>query len=142
MKTLKINTLDKGWHDQDEMLLHAAFQVLVNFMEKESPDKIVDWNANDLHKQAWKEIRSLYRWWTETRPAHKSPFDEKKIKIPPFKLKKIPGTDRYEMIKPDREKYAEFYRSVAKEQKLEKKWHEEDQRNLHRLIEIRGFLWT
>jgi len=25
---------------------------------------------------------------------------------------------------------------------LEKKWDEEDQRNLHRMIEIRQFLWT
>lgn len=62
MTYLKIQTLDKGWHDKDEVLLHAAFQLFVDFVEKERPDKIVDWNANDLHRHARKEIKSLYKW--------------------------------------------------------------------------------
>ncbi len=33
MKRLKITTLDKGWHDKDEVLLHAAFQLLADFVE-------------------------------------------------------------------------------------------------------------
>lgn len=66
MKTLKIQTLDKQWHDRDEILLHAAFQVLVDFIESEQPDRTIDWNADELHKGAWKEIKSLYKWWKET----------------------------------------------------------------------------
>ena len=56
MKRLKIATLDKGWHDKDDLLLHAAFQLLADFVEQEHPEKIVDWNANELHKSAWDEI--------------------------------------------------------------------------------------
>ena len=52
MKRLKIATLDKGWHDKDEILLHAAFQLLADFVEQEHPEKIVDWDANELHKSA------------------------------------------------------------------------------------------
>jgi hypothetical protein len=37
MKRLKITTLDKGWHDKDEVLLHAAFQLLTDFLEQEQP---------------------------------------------------------------------------------------------------------
>jgi hypothetical protein len=37
MRYLKIETLDKGWQDRDEILLHAAFQVLVDFVEREHP---------------------------------------------------------------------------------------------------------
>jgi hypothetical protein len=37
MKCLKIATLDKGWHDKDEVLLHAAFQLPTDFVEQEQP---------------------------------------------------------------------------------------------------------
>jgi hypothetical protein len=139
---LKIQTLDKGWHDKDEVLLHAAFQLLVDFIEKEHPDKYTDWNADELHRHAWKEIRNLYKWWKETRPARRSPVDSKKLKKPPFKFKKIPDSENYQLVEPDKKKYAPYYRALEKHRRLEEKWYEEDQRNLHRLIEIRGFLWT
>ena len=45
-------------------------------------------------------------------------------------------------VTPDKKKYAEYYQALEEHARLEKEWHEEDQRNLHRLIEIRGFLWT
>ena len=50
MKRLKISTLDKGWHDKDEVLLHAAFQLLADFVEGERPEKIVDWDFDEQHK--------------------------------------------------------------------------------------------
>ena len=93
MRYLKINTLGKGWYDKDEVLLHAAFQLLTDFIEQEKPDKIVDWNANKLHRKAWKEIKSLYGWWKKERPARKSPLEDKRIKQPPLKFEKIPGSD-------------------------------------------------
>jgi hypothetical protein len=142
MKTLKIQTLDKAWHDRDELLLHAAFQVLVDFVENEHPDRIIDWKSDALYKKAWKEITSLYTWWKETRPARRSPLDEQGLAKPPLKFRKIPGSDRYGTVEPDRKKYAAYYRALKKHSRLEEKWHVEDQRNLHRLIEIRPFLWT
>jgi hypothetical protein len=142
MKRLKIATLGKGWHDKDEVLLHAAFQLLTDFVEQEHPEKIVDWDADELHKSAWGEIKSLYKWWKKTRPKRRSPLDDKKLNRPPFKLKKIPGSDMRELVTPDKKKYAEYYQALEEHTLLEKEWCEEDQRNLHRLIEIRGFLWT
>ena len=142
MKRLKITTLDKGWHDKDEMLLHAAFQLLVDFVEQERPEKIVDWSADELHKVAWEEIESLYKWWKKTRLKRRSPLDDKKLKQPPFKFKKIPGSDMRELVRPDKKKYAAYYQAVEEHTRLEQEWDAEDQRNLHRLIEIRGFLWT
>lgn len=142
MKYLKIDTLDKGWHDRDEILLHASFQVLVDFVEKEEPDKIVDWNADELHRDAWKEIKSLYAWWKKVRLARRNPLDDKSITIPPFETRHIPGSKYCEFIPPDRKKYAAYYRAMKKLNRLEKNWLEEDQRNLYRLIEIRKFLWT
>jgi len=79
MKVLKIHTLEKGWCDKDYLLL-AGFQIIVGFVEKEKPDQIVDWNFDFKHKLAWKEIRSLYRRWAQTRPARRSPPDEKSFR--------------------------------------------------------------
>lgn len=142
MRYLKIQTLDKGWCDKDCVLLHAAFQILVDFMKDERPERIVDWASDKSHRRAWKEIRDLYKWWTHKRPARNSPLDDKRLKIPPMRWKKIPGSENREMIQPDRKKYRKYYEALKKYSKLERKWEDEDQRNLHRLIEIRGFLWT
>ncbi len=93
MKYLKINTLEKGWQDQDKIMLHAAFQTLVDFVELEKPDEIVDWNADETHRQIWKEICELYKWWKTKRPARKSPLDDKRLKVLPVKFEAIPGTE-------------------------------------------------
>ena len=98
MKILKIHTLEKGWCDKDRVLLHAAFQLLVDFVEKERPAEIVDWNADKKHADAWKEIQALYRWWTQKRPARKDPLDEKGLKCPPIRWKKVPGTDLHQLL--------------------------------------------
>ncbi|MEA1877838.1 MAG: hypothetical protein U9N86_13355 [Bacteroidota bacterium] len=142
MKYLKIHSLEKGWHDKDEILMHASFQLLVDFVEQEKPDKIIDWQADELHSKAWKEIQLLYKWWKKERKTRKDPLDDKRIKHPPLKLEKIPESDMCRMVEPDRKKYARYYQALKKSWKLELKWEEEDQRNLHRLIDIRKFLWT
>ncbi|MGC2063961.1 MAG: hypothetical protein WA610_13375 [Thermodesulfovibrionales bacterium] len=141
MRYLKIETLDKGLCDRDQVLLHAAFQILVDFIEKEDPERI-DWNSNGLHRQGWREIKSLYRWWKETRPNRKSPLDDERLPSPPTKWKKVPNSDLSEWVKPDKKKYAKYYEALKRHNKLEQKWHKEDQRNLHRLVEIRSLLWT
>jgi hypothetical protein len=142
MKVLKIQTLEKGWCDKDYLLLHAVFQILIDFIEQEKPDQIIDWNSDPEHRQAWREIRSLYRWWKEIRPARKSPLDQKMLKRPPFRWKKIPGTENYQLVDYDKKKYSAYEAARKKHWQLEKKGYEEDQRKLHLLIEVRPFLWT
>jgi len=142
MKYLKIHTLEKGWQDRDEIMLHAVFQVLVDFVEQEKPDEIVDWNADDTHKRAWREICELYKWWKKRRPARKSPLDDKRLRVPPLKFEDIPGTDLMKMVESDKKKYAAYYKALEKHWQQEKVWYEQDQQNLHRLIEIRPYLWT
>jgi hypothetical protein len=123
-------------------MLHAVFQLLVDFLEQEKPDQIVDWNSGPEQKHAWKEIQSLYRWWMQTRPTRKNPLDEKGLKKPPMRWRKVAGTDHRQLLDYDKQKYAAYEAALKKQRRLEKKWDEEDQRNLHRLIEIRQFLWT
>ncbi len=54
----------------------------------------------------------------------------------------MPGTEFSKIVEPDKKKYLKYYQALRKTHKLEQKWEEEDQKNLHRLIDIRGFLWT
>ena len=61
MKVLKIHSLEKGWCDKDRVLLHASFQILVDYVEKEEAlSGHIDWNWDEEHKRTAKEIRSLY----------------------------------------------------------------------------------
>lgn len=74
--TLHIETLDEGWGDKDEIMLHACFQLLKDCIEKENLlTSHTDWNADEKHRQAKEEIEQLYKWWldrikTETDPQH------------------------------------------------------------------------
>ena len=65
MKILKISSLEKGWANRDDLLLHASFQILIDFVERERPFEIVDWKQDQKHSEAAKEIRYLYRWWAK-----------------------------------------------------------------------------
>jgi len=139
---LTIQTLKADWHDKDEVMLHAVFQLLADFMEQESPDKRIDWNHDALHRRAWKEIRDLYKWWTRTRPSRRSPIDNKTITEPSLRFETVTGTKFRRVVSPDKKKYAAYFRALKQHTRLERKWHSEDQRNLHRLVDIREFLWT
>jgi len=44
-------------------------------MQGERPEEIIDWSADKARRRVWKEIRSLYTWWTKTRPARQSLLD-------------------------------------------------------------------
>ena len=46
-------------------MLHACFQLLTNFVEEEISKDIVDWEHDENHKSARKEIDELYIWWKE-----------------------------------------------------------------------------
>jgi len=65
---LEIESLDTGWRDKDDVLLHACFQLLSDFVEKEMiVQDFPDWNATAEMIQARKEIEELYAWWKDWR---------------------------------------------------------------------------
>ncbi len=142
MMHLKIPALDGGWVDKHKILLHAAFQILRDYVEQERPDRIIDWNADRRHAKAWREIKSLYRWWTKIRPKRKSPLEEKRLRRPRLKFEPNAEKTLYAMVPYDKRKYRAYDRALRRDWELRAGWREEDQRNLHRLVEIRPFLWT
>lgn len=78
-----------AWYDADEVILHASFQALVDFIEKENPseNRKYDPEKEAIEHQRWNEIRMLYKWWTKERikewglvvngVASESDFDDK-----------------------------------------------------------------
>ena len=139
MKYLKLHTLNKGqWYDRDTILLHAAFQILVDYLEQERPDATVDWEHDELHRNAWHELSALYRWWKEERVQRHDPLDD--VASPPEEEYRF--LDDGQVILPDREQYPEYYAALAESSAIENAWHTEDQKQLHRLIDVRPFLWT
>ncbi len=149
MKVLKIQSLPKGWCDKDKVLLHACFQLLVDYVEKEKGlSGHIDWTFDEAHANTAREIRSLYHWWTKSRPNRKDPIDAlQKKEIPPdnemFEPVKGPaGLKAHRLTSDWQKKYPKYYAALKKGSRLEEKWRAEDQANLHRLIDIRLSLWT
>ncbi|MBP6430269.1 MAG: hypothetical protein KA319_00705 [Ferruginibacter sp.] len=62
---LKIKTLDKGWSDNDNIMLHACFGLLADCIENEKllSKKMFDWDHNEKTKKEKTELKALYKWW-------------------------------------------------------------------------------
>jgi hypothetical protein len=68
---LKIDTLDDNWRDKDSVMLHACFQLLKDCVEKENLlSGHTDWDADDMHRTAKKEIQELYNWWLSYKESN------------------------------------------------------------------------
>ena len=57
MKTLEIKSLPDEWVDRDQMVLHACFQLLEDFVEQELS------NPRCCRRHEGPELEELYAWW-------------------------------------------------------------------------------
>ncbi len=86
---VKCKSLPPTWNDRDQVLLHAAFQCLTDFIDKEKPWEFdassktiyaeynteVDGKAMpgmDQIVKDWKTIKRLYRWWNQRKHDYDS----------------------------------------------------------------------
>ena len=127
------NSYSWGWYDTDSRMLQACFLLLKDYVELEKPFQNIDWDENEFHSHAGKEIRDLYDWWTVRRPAAKAKlaldWENEPERTQLIKL----DDGGYKVVVPD---------STRTLDQREEDMNTEDQRNLERLIKIRGFLWT
>lgn len=142
MKRLEIKTLAKGYCDPDRVLLHACFAILVDFIENEKPYEMTDADITgskeeiEFYKSQLvvdREMRELYKWWTVDRLKRVDPIMRKDLKMVMYDA----ITDQSNVPE-----YKEWVNACDESNRLEKEWLEEDQKNLHRLIDIRDYLWT
>jgi len=74
---LKIESLPNGWRDKDDVIFHACFQLLKDFVEQEKEIiKQIDWKHTEEIKNAKEEIDFLYNWWLE-RVKEEDSLEEK-----------------------------------------------------------------
>jgi hypothetical protein len=162
--TITIDTIDKYWRvgkskrkikslpDPSTIVLHAPFQALVNFMEKELPGETTDWSATKEHAEAWKTITYLYQYWKKDRPRMER--ENKKVLMDWSKTFKTQYKDSvkgpkhkngkpmcYEMVTlyKNKKEYNRLHKLLTKS---EKEFQELEDKNLIKLCEIRSYLWT
>lgn len=109
--------LPRGYHDQDERLLHACFALLCDFFEE----------ARECGIPVGDEACRLYVWWTVDR--------NKLIKEQADLFNRL-YVDPVPMEKNVRIKL------MAKCEDMEDQIDRDDQTNLHRLIDLRPSLWV
>jgi len=125
---LKIKTLNRKYCDPVELILQANFQILVDFVEGEKPEEVVNWDSDSAHAHARNEFKGLYFWWKKGRPKAWKLYNTLLSKA----FKKFSGFPIKGVNKP----------ALDAAHDLEILLEAKDQKNLHRLIEIRNFLWT
>ncbi len=110
---ITVKTLPPTYGDRVEFLPHVMFQVLTDFIEKEKPDEVVDWDATKEHRFARDKMDELLNWWRDTY-----------LKFDPYPESTSSSTDYMKILQ------------------LEEEMNEELNRRLIELIKIRGYLWT
>lgn len=77
---LKIASLPSDWVDKDIVLLHACFQLLKDYIEREESQIPIDWNQTQEYQSAKTEIYLLYEWWIN-RPDETNELDRQQFEI-------------------------------------------------------------
>lgn len=139
---LKIQTLPVTFTDATEALPHAMFQILTDFVDKEKAFECgIDWYHDQEHIDAKKTILDLYDWWHNTYLKFDPMEGWDKIKWTPIdqRFEAIQENPKiYRMKDPTPEEKAFYDKVHLREQNMEVQLN----MNLHRLIDIRKWMWT
>lgn len=140
--TLKLKRLRRRqWTDKDEVLIHAMFEVLCQFVDEELRDNTVDWDETIELQTAWMEIQFLYKWWQIRSERHKkNPANNPNISVPSMRtFKDEHGLNIMDSSEWNNPEYLKLCKDVAK---FDKDCRQEDDEMMHRLITVRSFMWT
>lgn len=144
-RKLIISTLDRTWTDKDEVMLHACFQLLVDFIEKERAREVVDFWSEFEGNADFHVFDELYFWWTKIRPNRVDPFDSKwfeGVSCPSFEEDWVPDEKRKVVkFQPNTIKYKEYWDLLKLAGEIETRYILEDQEKLELLIKHRRGMW-
>lgn len=145
---IEISSLEPGYYDVDYRLLHASFQLLKDFVEKEKPFEIINWDGDSEHSHAASEIRTLYHWWTVEYPARKTCTEQLKDDERPNGLENWSRTSDGNLCYGAKERalddmiYPKYHAALELDHEIKARWEHEEEENLIRLAKIRRYLWT
>lgn len=136
-ETDEFDTYRFGWIDSDNQMLLALFNILINFCEKEQniseyinllkKENNKDGFCWDEQIKAYEEIQSIYTYWKTDRKVERSNVDKlldecygrgKSMHDPALEFKKTELT------------------------RLEEQFDTKEDEMLHRLINVRKYMWT
>jgi hypothetical protein len=129
---VKLRFLTPAYYDKDTMLIHAMFTLLCDFMEREKPGEIINWESDPDHSFAWKEMQDLYKWWKESYLKRREPIHD----VPDDQIPDLKDLNKSQELCPV------WHEACQQTMELEKKWAKEDLDNMHRLVAIHRYLWT
>ena len=157
INVVRIPTLPPTWTDADSRVLHGLFAILVDVVEKED---IFNHNAYwEDWKDGLQEIAQLYDWWKNKRPLRQDPTDwwvaqcakEGLDKAFHYEHDAPPAPEDGEpkviglisrKVWRSSEAEARHRELLLQSSDMERQQEAEDDEMLHRLIDIRGYLWT
>jgi len=137
---LKIKTLPPTWNDRDNILVHAMFQILEDFVKKEVINGNIDWDYDEGHRYTRAKMDELLNWFHNVYLK----FDEfdglelDEIKWEDRFYPKEEGSDFIEM-KPSSENDRKCY-AIAHERELQIR--KDLNKKLKEIIDIKDYLWT
>lgn len=123
-----------GYLDKPELMFNACFNLLKDYVEKERPFEIIDWDSDPESKRIGQEIKDLYHWWTVTRWENQKKCEEIYEMTDDLSWEDI-GSGLHQLI-PDKSDIHHAW--ITYHNDLEK----QDEEMFERLAKIRRSLWT
>jgi len=139
----------RSWYDSDTRILHGMMTVLAEFHERELLLDIVNWDSDDAHKEAKKEMDEIYAWWLNYKTREKEISDTLTA-----------WSDRIDAVCKERQyvknehplHFIDYLNDKNKDsieaelnvrlRAMEEQLGKEEDEMLARLLKIRRFMWT
>lgn len=131
---IRPKTLEVGYHDPDERILHACMEDLRQYYERGAIH--VEWNSDPHHQHVYKEMTDIYTWWTKEFPTREEDW-EKANPSPDVDSKRLFSNGKHKND-PD---VVEWHRVRELQREAEVKWAQDEEDMLIKLMKIRRSLW-
>ena len=136
------NGYEWGWMDRSEGILFANMAMLVDFIEKERAFEVINWDSDDGHREAARELREIYEWWTQGRKIEHDEHERlADVAYKDFQFTYVPlpgGMQKLELS----DETPELRKARDDVREAEDRLHQKDTDMMIRLIKVRRAMWT
>jgi hypothetical protein len=127
--------LEPGYYDPCTQIFASNFQLLCDFVDNNVKWDRIDWEGDEAHVAAWKEMNELVHWYREIYPNREDSLEVHRPE-PRVEWKKVFNEKHKD--DPDVIEYRKYLDYVNTE---EAQWEKDDEENLIRVIKLIPFLW-
>ncbi len=119
--------LKPGYYDIPDLITYVNFKFIERFVEDEKCFEFINWEINMKSKLIKKELEEIYNYWKVIRPNYEKKLNQM--------YKSLPNFENYYNINELKDVNNKCFQLEAKIIKY-------DTRYLHRIINIKNYLWT